>query len=1211
MSWRRILFLTACMLTVIVGATWFVLQRTGAATGIVRSVISNLLATDFQLESAQVDLFGGNLTLEEFAVDDPLRPGSKLIEAKTLQLDVEPGAIGSALAIHEVVADGLVLDIDLTEGRAPNIAQLLQQQLPQSESSSLDVVIPARVTRARARLRIDSEAPALEFSDVDLALTIAMLDDGTANRQRGVLHGSARFDNLDVEVELLGDLDLEGGMCRLQARIADLVVDAPFLRRLLPLLRTELGADIALGHLHHLTLHLDLPLTPDEEIVAGAAFEFSEVHCSLPELPLPLRGASVRGVVSTRDGGTGQFTAEQLLPAGTTELVAKVSNFLGQPRLELRGTGRNIALDQTVETALRSFPIGDKIVDALRPRAGEADFDLYLSQPGTADSIIDLDLHLRGAQIAYHGFPGPGRRVAFPLPIVNANGRVHLRDRHVSLEDFHAELSPEAGGGELSMSGHVAAGNNQTRVSLDLFAPRLQCTPALRSAFSELIGDDGSLYDQFSPKGAAAVRLQLRPDHELGSTWQVDVDPLDAEVTWSRFPLPIPGVNGKITARAEGVEMDLRTGEGDYEASLRGRLMATPAQGNDIVAGRIDVAIEASRLPLNTALRRASTALAPELARVWDELQPTGATDMRLNVQRANGDAELVYDLEFDLIDAKSTPRSFPMPITQINGEVLVHGRGDAVSIVIDAARGRLQEASQGSGELAIVGTVEIDDGYREDITAVLRDLDLTPSFGAILETSGAVEPGTWDILRPSGRVDIISRQQRIDDGEPATHYTVLLRDARSDAEMLPHPATDVSGELEIINGELSFRDLRARLASANVTCSKGRVGPAENSDRTEVSFVVSSEDFPVDDSFARLFVGPVRQAILDRQLKGKINVNGLSLKFLLPAKGADDTPVEVVIAGDSIEAIDVEMLLGTRLHNINGVVTIDESHITQDGGALMGSVTRGWLTLLGHPIVDLQTRFIADAERFRLRDLSFNLHGGRVSGRDLAPSAAADANTEPATSDGDLVYVLPESEDAQGTLAAHLEFEGMSLRDFLQQSGMEGSPYHGTIRGWVRVDELAGYDYVDMRGAAGIEILDGDLGTVPLFTAIYAQMAERNRPRFESVSANLEIQDRTVQISNLNLKSPLVTVNGGGSLTMEGYLDVQVTTDSLLGGSADLLLLPQVVQILTSRLVRIHLFGHLRDLNAQQRWFTQDDPRRQRLLPIPPRLEKPQRPGF
>ena len=875
----------------------------------------------------------------------------------------------------------------------------------------------------------------------------------------------------------------------------------------------------------------------------------------------------------------------------------------------------------TVEAALRSFTVGNQVVDALQPRAGVADFDLYLREPGTSSSIIDLDLHLQGAQIAYHGFGDPGHRVAFPLPIVNANGRVHVRDRQVSLEDFTAELHSEAGGGELSMSGHVeAAGPGAVRVSLDLFAPRLECTATLRSAFSTLVGDDGSLYDQFSPKGAAAVRLRIRPDSPGGSKWQVNVDPLGAEVTWNRFPLPIPGVRGKIVARSEGLELDLHAQDGDYEANLRGRLLAPPDGSGDIASGRIDVAISAASVPLGANLRRASTTLTPDLATVWDELQPSGATNMKLVVRRLHGDADLVYDLELDLIDAQCIPRSFPMPITSINGEVLVHGRGETVAVVIDAARGLMQEANGKGSELAIVGTIEIDNGYRQDLTAVLRDLDLTPAFGAMLESSGAVGRGTWDVLRPSGRVDVISRQQRIDQTEPTAQYTVLLRDARSDAEMLPHPATDLSGELEITNGDLTFRDLRARMASALVTCSSGHVGNSEETGRTEVAFVVSSERFELDDSFARLFVGPLKQAVLDRQLQGSINVNGLSLKFLLPNDGSADTPIEVVIAGN-IEALDVEMLLGTRLHNINGVVTIDQSRVTRDGGALTGTVTRGWLTLFDHPILDMQTRFMASAERFLLSDLSFNLHGGRVRGRNSTedPTLGAQTTTDEkpqATAPspggtGDLIYDLTATDDQQGSLATNLEFEGLSLREFLQQSGLKSTPYHGTARGWIRLDRLDGYDLVDMQGAGSIEVFDGNLGTVPLFTAIYALMAESNRPRFDSLAARFQVRDRSVEIDNLTLKSPLVTVNGGGSLSMEGYLDVQLTTESLLGGSADLLLLPTVIQMLTSRLVRVHLFGHLRDLHAQQRWFTQGDPGRRQLLPVAPLLDKPRRAGF
>jgi hypothetical protein len=797
MSWRRILLLTFCLLTVLVGTTWFVLQRTGAATGIVRSILKDLLAAEFDLERAQVDLLSGELTLDEFAVDDPQRPGSKLLEARQLRLDVETDPLGQVGTIHELIAEGLVLDIDLTEGRAPDIGRLLRSQLP--EGSTGGNVTPARVSNASARVRVDADTPTLAFSGVQLNLRHVLLPDGKTDARRGVINGRAHFDNLDLDVELLGDLDMNTGWCRLQTKVDKLVVDTTFLRRLLPLLRTELAEDVASGHLHHMTLHLDLPLstTGTNEIVAGCAFEFSGVHCRLPMLPIPLRNTSVRGVVSTKDGGTGQFTAEHLLPTGETELVAKISDVLTKPLIEVRGTGRSIVIDDSVYQALGSFRAGAAVLDGLRPTAGSADFDLFLRNPGGDDEVADLDLLLRDVALSYHGFGDPESRTSFPLPIVDANGRVQLRDRVISIEDVTAHIAGEAGGGEISMSGRVdpsladPVAGKLNRVSLDLFAPNLQCTPALRDAFGALLKDGGAAYDQFAPQGAAAVRLRIRPDDESGRTpWQVDVTPLGASITWDRFPLPLSDVRGQVRLQDEGMEIDLVAtkpqpqGDRPATARLRGRLLAPDSNPGAIVDGSMEIRVEGTDIPLDQDLRRASTHLTPELAQVWDELQPSGRADTSLLLRRSHGDAPIIYDLDLTLKEGRCLPRSFPTEVTRLQGNVFVHGRDDSARVHVDTVRGLLQEDEGPGCELAVVGTIVAADNYEEDLTVVLRDLQLTKRFGALLEASGAAAPGTWDVLAPSGVVDVVSRQATTDGADHQRSFTVLLRDTASNAEM-------------------------------------------------------------------------------------------------------------------------------------------------------------------------------------------------------------------------------------------------------------------------------------------------------------------------------------------------------------------------------------------------------------------------------------------
>lgn len=1195
MSWRRILLLTACLFATLIGATWFVLQRSGAATGLVRSVLERVLATGFRLERAQIDLFGGNLVLEDLAVDDPTRRGRSLFAADSLQLGVETDPLGNVLAIHEIAVDGLHVDIDLTADHTPSLGLLLRDADP-SGDAGIAAVTPARISRGFARVRVDSELPALDFSNVDLVLQRVRGDDGVVDRMRGVLRGSARCDNLDVAVDLLGDVDLVAQRVRLQAKIADLVVDAAFLRRLLPLLRTELRDDVASGHLQELLLQIDLPLGPTNDAVAGASFTFTEVNCAMPELPVPLRSADVRGTLSTRDGGTAKFTGSKLLQNGETEVVAKITDFFSSPRLEVRGKGRGIVIDQTVRTALSSFPAGKAVVDGLRPTTGTADFDLYLRAIGTDEEVVDLDLQLHGVALAYHGFGPPETRVAFPLPIVDAKGRVHLRDDVVSIEDVTAMLAPEAGGGEITMAGRVDPGSaGPERVSVDLQAPSLRFTPALRAAFAQLVRDEGALYDTFRPQGAAAVRLRVRPTEDLASSWQVVVEPLGAEGRWQGFPLPLRDIKGRITARAEGLQVELEAAYGSARASVRGRMTAPPDRPGELAGGGLDLRIAADDVPLDDELHAASVALTPQIERVWTDLAPTGTADATLHVRRATADTPMVYDLTMALDDVRALPRSFPMPVTHAHGDVFVHGRGQDLEVHVDALRGWLQERPDRKAEFAVVGTIRSgDDGYAEDLTAVVRDLDLDAELGATLEATGAVGKGTWGVLLPSGRVDLVCRQET-DGATEDRHYTVLLRSVRSDAEMLPRAATDVTGELQVEDGVLRFQDLRARMGDALVTCGGGYVGPSEQPSKTEVAFTVGAERFTLDDTFARLFIGPMRRAVLERQLRGAININGLSLRFILPNDGSD-TPIETVLQGQ-VEALDVELLLGTRLQQVNGVVTIDESRVTRDGGTIRGNLTKGSLSLFGHPCADAQAEFTVDAERFVLRDLGLSLHGGRVQNR--TPGGES------------LVYELAKTPDGQGRLAADLEITGVSLREFLQHCGMANAPYHGTAQGWIDLRRLDGYDFVDMEASGALQVVDGNLGTVPLFTAIYALMAERNRPRFESMTVRFDVAGRRLQLRDLALRSPLIAVHGGGEMSMEGYLDVVLTTDSFLGGGADMLLLPPVIQMITSNLVRFHLFGHVRDLHAEQRWFAQRDPRRQQLQPVPPRLEKTRRPDF
>ncbi|HLQ38146.1 MAG TPA: hypothetical protein VK348_10110, partial [Planctomycetota bacterium] len=880
--------------------------------------------------------------------------------------------------------------------------------------------------------------------------------------------------------------------------------------------------------------------------------------------------------------------------AGNLDLVGTVADLFGKPRVELRGSGKDVPIDELLLQALRSFPAGANVTAALQPTAGRADADLYIRQPGGDDELVELDLQVRDAELAFLGF-GAARRIGFPLSLTGVRGTVRLRDKSIRVDDVTARIGPAAGGGEVRCSGSVELdADGKDRIRIDVDAPAVQFSPEVRRALGYLLQDDGALWDQFAPAGSASVTVHIRPDDDPAGVWLVRVMPRDCTARYRRFPLAITSLAGEIRANPQGVEIDLQGLAGGGPATVRGRLL--PATANDFAAGRLELHVHTERTAVDAELQSATTTLLPALTEVWDQFGPGGRCTADLALSR-DGQAEPRYDLHLAMADGTLRPRPVSAAFADVHGEVYVHGADRDVQIEVDALRGHLVGPAVPPAEIAVVGTLGRGSSDHDDMTAVVRGLPLDEQLGLILNQLDALDTSTWSLLRPGGLVDVVLRWQRPEHSTmPHQHLTVHLRDVTSDAPMLPHRATRVTGQLEVTDGNVEFTDVHAQVGTAPVVCTAGHVRPAaDGSKRKEVAFTVSAERFPLDEGLKNMFSGPLRQAVEDRQLRGNAKIKDLKLTFLLPL---DNSKSLTTIVQGLFEPQDVQMLLGTRVLGISGVITVDESTVTTDGGGLAGSIENGSFQMFGHPCTDFRAGFTADADHMVFRNLAFALYGGAVRGR---------AGELPS-----IEYRLAPKPSEPGTLALDLNIQGVSLSELLRQSGVPpGLGYRGTLLGDVTVNELRGSDLVDMDAKGKLAVVDGFLGTVDVFKAIYALMPEANRPRFESGALSFVIKDRMVTLSDLKLRSPLVTVAGEGNMAMDGYLDVVLTVDRLFGPGADLTVLPLVLKWLASPLFRFHLFGYLRDLQVEQRWLIERDPRRRALAPVPALLEKAKRPGF
>lgn len=1173
MSWRRVFLLTVAFVLVLVGATWAALDRSNAATALVQRRLSALLRVPAHIGSTELDLGNGRLVVLGLRIDDPKRPGKALATARRVDLDADLDPFGSLVALRQVTIHGLVVDV---AAEPPTLDELLQPTAGEPRAA-----LPALAIRD-GELRFTAAAGREPFAIEHFTF------DALGNRGDPrvlVLSGDGRVGGLDAPIHLAGEVDLAGDGFRLSARLPGLRIDERALGWLHARQATALDAITVAADMRDFVVTASR--TGDGPLRIEAGGHLDDTRIAGPDLPRQLRSATVDFTASNAADGELRLHLQQHTEQGELDVTAEVSGLFGEPSFAVRAKGRELRIDDDMVHALHLFPIGARVVDALDPKTGRADIDLYLRDPQRSTGKAEFDLQLRDVEMAYRGYRCGEQCIGFPMPLVAAHGNVRLHGDIVVLEGLGAEIAPSAGGGTVRLDGQVdtmaPAGDETT---IDIHAAGVRFTPDLRSALAGILHDDGALYDRLAPAGLADVDVAIRPWSQLHGSFAVDIEPRAATATWSGFPYRLEDLQGRIHVQAAAATFALKGNHGGGAVELQGTIPIEPVRPED--AG-FDVLVHLRGLAVDDELRTAVAVMAPAIDRPWQACAPTGRCGGVVRAWRTTPEAPLEFDLGIDIAGVDLRLPEPPWYARDTSGRIVIQGRGDDARIDFDALRGKLDHGDGAPSLLAMLGSVHCTDTIETDLSLVVRGLQLDTQLGRSLEALGALGPGVWDYLRPSGSVDLVCRHHELPGGSHGLDVVVQLLDVGSDAAILPHPARKMTGELRIGGGRVTFEELRAEIGGKLVRGRNGTIAP-ETKDLTRIEFTVSAPDLPLDAGLANLFPEPMHSALLERELSGSAAIDHLQTTFLVPTDGSG-AAMATTVAGQ-LRLQDVGLSLGVgpeamRVQDIHGDVTLAPSSFAGGGGALIGTLRDGSLRLFDQPFESITTRFTADAAELVLSDLAGRFHGGLVSQR---PGDA------PA-----LRYRLPHpGELARGRLAASLAFENVDVHGLLLRCGQNNPICSGAASGEIVLDRLDGHDIVDAEASGRIAIVRGDLGVVPLFTAIYAQLPAPERPRFDGMSARVALHDRRVRFDDLSLHSNLLGAKGDGTLDLDGYLDVRLQLDNLLGNTADPLLMP-LIDLFAKSIVRYHLFGPLRDLRAEQRWVTESAPARLPVPPLPP----------
>jgi len=1206
-------------------------ERSGGLRDEVRRALAAELGLELEIEAAELDWFGPSLTLHGVTLAGNAQPF--VLREVEIALELADGNLRPAR-------------IDVRGGRVELSSELLERwesalarrSSAGSGDESATPHVPALVIE---RVRCDWLHPdwgRLALGDVDLLFRAAA--DGVPRIEGRIQPAFADSEAAsEAQVFLSGERDAHGRI-RLAASCEGVPVDSSAIPPASPAgpvrawkpsarLSIELEARFALDEsapssgrlrLRVADGSLALPTSPVPLVdVRGDV----EALCAAPNLAGLLEPASWRStahIAARWDGHEANLWAQFGANAGAQHSARA---WLHAPSVPLtrelaRATGYG---DELEELWRITDPIGtvDALVGARWPRASSIALSTAALSP---EVVVDIDLG-GTVSLCYAGvLDSESLREGFPMRVERTQGRLlALHDAALARPSrlgIVGVLGAHSGGTRDSQPGFAdglvqldLASDAPAWLDLRVGGHGIPVGPALEQGLHGLSGT-GFIFPSFSPSGGhASVVTRLHMQGAAAQSCHLVVELEDVSARWDGLPLPLVEVLGRIEftwdprrLAATTLDLEARSLQG-AEVFVRGRLQDLPSPA-DAPRSLEVIEVDARGIGLRGNDRTALAQELPEVESVLGSLNATGRADARFRMAgigayggRRTWRAEVEPRLGVEV-----QPEAFRVRINELRGRVLLEGELSLGAEPEDApragARGRVVPLV---GHWVAGGTVAaqadipaVGDGAIE-LHAAALDLSHPALGGALAEArasgvGGFAGPGLAS-LNVTGRVDFHGDFVLPEAAPRALEslYRVYLRenDVRTAAELGRLDLAALVGTLEQSGaGDLYGAELRAELAGTPLFLRDTRFG--SHADRFRFETSLDALKLPIDREHLAPFFDETLVASLldDLGWRGELDIRDARLELETGADGIG----EAVLRG-SIEARAMSIDLGLPIEVDTALVTIDEFAFGPAGAHLQASVSNLHGQISDREIERASMRLAYANGRLDVIGLAARLENGRI-------------DSLPATGGERPFFAIELAEPYRFELAGALydvELEGLL-------AGMFESDFasRGTLD--ARLELSGDLERVSgIRGSGKLEVDNSVLWSIPVVRDLLASLKVETGSVFERIESDLALSEGALRMRNLRIESPLLSLDGEGTLDLDGRLDfdleVQYRMLDWLG------FFNRVIYWVQSGLVRVAIRGDM----ARPRVEIQgalgratDKHRGPRDLPLPPLAPLPAR---
>lgn len=452
-----------------------------------------------------------------------------------------------------------------------------------------------------------------------------------------------------------------------------------------------------------------------------------------PRLPFPL--VDVRADWRCLNGGVElrELTARNgdmtLWLAGQRAGMSQASPW------SVRVVGKRVTLDRRLAEADACPRSWRDYWDRFMP-SGAADVEATLHSDGQTVAAEDVTARLINVAFTYQEFPYRLERGA---------GSITWRDQRLSAA-VKAYAADEEVRVDAAWNGGLGDGHGWLRCKVDELPVDQKLVSALKPEVREAIG-------ALRARGACNVQALFEQPPPVGggprpaSEYRVQVALNRCALKYQRFPYPLDDVRGTIEVQNGRWTFGPLTGSNDTGlVECVGHLEPT-LQGSQLV-----LQLTGNSLPLEEELRDAL--VDPQQRRLWDDLHPQGAVNVRCQISHLSGQPGLHLWARVRPVEGAVSvqPKWFPYRLDNVGGEVFFQdGHVNLNALSAQHGRTRVVEAS---------GAIDFsaDGSWRVDVSRLSIDrLELNRELTAALPERfrGAVRE-----LDPQGLINLTGRVQ-------------------------------------------------------------------------------------------------------------------------------------------------------------------------------------------------------------------------------------------------------------------------------------------------------------------------------------------------------------------------------------------------------------------------------------------------------------------